>query len=108
MRCASVFLLACLCGEFAAADQAKPIFGTNEYVEYLPGSLPVVIGAPHGGSLKPEDMPDRTEGKVMQDALSAVTPQYWMFWMGLFLVVLVLVGREKLLRPWTWFGGARK
>ena len=41
--------------------------------------------------------------KVMQDALSAVTPQYWMFWMGLFLVVLVLVGREKLLRPWTWF-----
>jgi branched-chain amino acid transport system permease protein len=41
--------------------------------------------------------------KVMQDALSAVTPQYWMFWMGLFLVVLMLVGREKLLRPWTWF-----
>ena len=41
--------------------------------------------------------------KVMQDALSAVTPQYWMFWMGLFLVVLVLVGRERLLRPWTWF-----
>ena len=45
--------------------------------------------------------------KVMQDLLSAVTPQYWLFWMGLFLVVLMLVGREKLLRPWTWFGGAR-
>ncbi|MFC5607973.1 branched-chain amino acid ABC transporter permease [Variovorax soli] len=48
--------------------------------------------------------------KVLQDWLSAVTPQYWMFWIGLILVLLVLVGRERLLRPWTWFGGrsARK
>jgi branched-chain amino acid transport system permease protein len=44
--------------------------------------------------------------KVMQDLLSAVTPQYWLFWMGLFLVVLMLVGRERLLRPWTWLGKA--
>ena len=41
--------------------------------------------------------------KVMQDFLSAITPQYWTFWLGLFLVVLVLVGRDRLLRPWTWF-----
>ena len=41
--------------------------------------------------------------KLMQDTLSAITPQYWTFWIGLFLVVLVLVGRERLLRPWTWF-----
>jgi branched-chain amino acid transport system permease protein len=41
--------------------------------------------------------------KVMQDVLSAITPQYWTFWLGLFLVVLVLVGRDRLLRPWTWF-----
>jgi branched-chain amino acid transport system permease protein len=45
--------------------------------------------------------------KVLQDWLSAVTPQYWMFWIGLLLVLLVLVGRDRLLRPWTWFG-ARK
>ena len=47
--------------------------------------------------------------KLMQDTISAITPQYWTFWIGLFLVVLVLVGRERLLRPWTWFrkrGGA--
>ena len=42
--------------------------------------------------------------KLMQDALSAITPQYWTFWIGLFLVVLVLVGRERVLKPWTWFG----
>ena len=47
--------------------------------------------------------------KLLQDMLSAITPQYWTFWLGLFLVVLVMVGRERLMRPWTWFskGGAR-
>ena len=41
--------------------------------------------------------------KLMQDVISSITPQYWTFWIGLFLVVLVLVGRERLIRPWTWF-----
>ena len=41
--------------------------------------------------------------KLMQDAISSITPQYWTFWIGMFLVVLVLVGRERLIRPWTWF-----
>jgi branched-chain amino acid transport system permease protein len=45
--------------------------------------------------------------KLMQDALSAITPQYWTFWIGLFLVVLVLVGRDRLLRPWTWLRRGR-
>ncbi|MDR3370245.1 branched-chain amino acid ABC transporter permease [Rhodoferax sp.] len=40
--------------------------------------------------------------KLMQDAISSITPQYWTFWIGMFLVVLVLVGRERLIRPWTW------
>ena len=42
--------------------------------------------------------------KLLQTWLSAVTPQYWMFWIGLILVLLVLVGRERLLKPWLWFG----
>ncbi|HSH92468.1 MAG TPA: branched-chain amino acid ABC transporter permease [Ramlibacter sp.] len=46
--------------------------------------------------------------KLMQDALSSITPQYWTFWIGLFLVVLVLVGRERLLRPQTWFSRGGK
>ncbi len=40
--------------------------------------------------------------KVLHDLLSSITAQYWTFWIGLFLVVLMLVGREKLFRPWTW------
>jgi len=49
--------------------------------------------------------------KFMQDWLSSMTPQYWQFWIGLLLVVIVVVGHEKLVRPWTWFrrghGGKR-
>jgi branched-chain amino acid transport system permease protein len=41
--------------------------------------------------------------KFLQDVFSTITPQYWTFWLGLFLVVLVMVGRDRLLRPWTWY-----
>ena len=41
--------------------------------------------------------------KLMQDVISSITPQYWTFWIGLFLVVLVSVGRDRLIRPWLWF-----
>jgi branched-chain amino acid transport system permease protein len=46
--------------------------------------------------------------KLLHDVISAWTPQYWTFWLGLFLVVLVMVGRDRLIRPWAWFkrGGA--
>ena len=40
--------------------------------------------------------------KSLHSIISAWTPQYWTFWLGLFLVVLMLVGRERLIRPWTW------
>lgn len=41
--------------------------------------------------------------KLLHDLLAAWTPQYWTFWIGAFLVVLMLVGRDRLLRPWTWW-----
>jgi branched-chain amino acid transport system permease protein len=41
--------------------------------------------------------------KLLHDIISGITPQYWTFWMGLFLVVLMLVGRERL-SPSRWFG----
>ncbi|MTH62272.1 branched-chain amino acid ABC transporter permease [Paracoccus litorisediminis] len=34
--------------------------------------------------------------KLLQDWFSAITPQYWMFWMGLVLMVIVLIGRDNL------------
>jgi branched-chain amino acid transport system permease protein len=34
--------------------------------------------------------------KMLQDILSGWTPQYWQFWIGLILVLLVLAGRERV------------
>jgi len=34
--------------------------------------------------------------KIMKDGLSALTPAYWLFWMGFALVVLVMVGRDRI------------
>jgi branched-chain amino acid transport system permease protein len=34
--------------------------------------------------------------KLMQDWLANITPQYWQFWLGLVLVVIVLIGRERM------------
>lgn len=36
--------------------------------------------------------------KIMQDVLSTLTPQYWQFWIGALLVLVVLVGRERMSR----------
>jgi branched-chain amino acid transport system permease protein len=38
--------------------------------------------------------------KLMQDWLANLTPQYWQFWIGLLLVIIVLVGRERM-SLWT-------
>lgn len=42
----------------------RSYFGEKSYIEYLPGDLPVVISAPHGGREKPEEIPSRTQGVV--------------------------------------------
>jgi branched-chain amino acid transport system permease protein len=34
--------------------------------------------------------------KLLQDVLSNLTPQYWHFWIGLLLVILVLIGRDRI------------
>jgi branched-chain amino acid transport system permease protein len=34
--------------------------------------------------------------KLMQNALMSITPQYWLFWIGLVLVIIVLAGRERI------------
>src|ERR1700757_1897613 len=41
--------------------------------------------------------------RMLQEVFSTITPQYWQFWIGLVLVVIVLVGRARLHR-WALFG----
>lgn len=40
--------------------------------------------------------------KLLQELFSTITPQYWQFWIGLVLVVIVLIGRERMQR-WVMF-----
>ena len=42
--------------------------------------------------------------RSMYDVLSGITTQYWQFWLGLVLVVIVLVGHERLARPFHALG----
>lgn len=37
-------------------------FGANNYIEYRAGNLPIILTAPHGGSLTPGGIPDRANG----------------------------------------------
>ncbi|THD70547.1 MAG: branched-chain amino acid ABC transporter permease [Bradyrhizobium sp.] len=40
--------------------------------------------------------------KMLQEFFSSLTPQYWQFWIGLVLVVIVLIGRQRLHRWALW------
>jgi branched-chain amino acid transport system permease protein len=40
--------------------------------------------------------------RMLQEVFSLITPQYWQFWIGLVLVVIVLVGRHRLHRWVLW------
>jgi branched-chain amino acid transport system permease protein len=40
--------------------------------------------------------------RMLQELFSTITPQYWQFWIGLVLVVIVLLGRHRLYK-WVLF-----
>ncbi|MGN6309729.1 MAG: branched-chain amino acid ABC transporter permease [Xanthobacteraceae bacterium] len=40
--------------------------------------------------------------RVLQDLFSSWTPQFWQFWIGLVLVLIVLIGRERMYRGVLW------
>jgi branched-chain amino acid transport system permease protein len=40
--------------------------------------------------------------KMLQEVFSTLTPQYWQFWIGLVLVVIVLLGRARMHRWVLW------
>lgn len=53
------------------ADDKEPgsrFWGSRRFIEYIPGSLPIVIAVPHGGRERPEDIPDRVHGVLDMDA----------------------------------------
>eukprot|EP01116_Phalansterium_solitarium_P014044 TRINITY_DN31558_c0_g1_i1.p1 TRINITY_DN31558_c0_g1~~TRINITY_DN31558_c0_g1_i1.p1 ORF type:complete len:537 (+),score=132.97 TRINITY_DN31558_c0_g1_i1:32-1642(+) len=57
--------------ELARDVQRRVYFGRRRYAQYIAGNLPVVLAAPHGGCLKPDEIADRTAGCIDGDVLSA-------------------------------------
>jgi hypothetical protein len=45
-------------------------FGRNGYIEYIAGDLPLVISVPHGGDLRPDEIPDREQAVTVADTWS--------------------------------------
>lgn len=56
-----------LSAKVAAPEAGKSYFGRNEYVEYIPGELPIILSSPHAGLLRPEEIPDRQRGVKVRD-----------------------------------------
>ena len=39
----------------------------GDYVKYFEGNIPLIISVPHGGTLRPDLVPDRTSGVMDED-----------------------------------------
>ncbi len=56
-----IILLFPLTGKLALSQAPyKNVMGTKDYVEYIEGNMPFVISIPHDGTLRPDDIPERT------------------------------------------------
>jgi hypothetical protein len=42
-------------------------YGTNTYIDYIARDLPVIVLAPHGGSIRAADMPNRANPDTLRD-----------------------------------------
>src|SRR5690606_29889826 len=63
-------LTATFTADAAPLEEGVTYRGANMYVEFTPGDLPVVISAPHGGTLEPQSIPDRSApgATIVRDA----------------------------------------
>ena len=67
-------LLAAFAAGGLAAQTGAPLvpgnslFSEANLIEYVPGDLPIVLTAPHGGHLMPSGIPNRTSGVLDSDA----------------------------------------
>lgn len=48
-------------------EPGQHYFGRRDYVEYIPGQLPLVLSSAHGGALVPDEIPNRTYGVTRTD-----------------------------------------
>lgn len=69
MRPLTLLILATVAATLSAQpyQPGSVYYGQNGYIEYRAGNLPIIITAPHGGTLTPSEIPDRTCGTTGVD-----------------------------------------
>lgn len=67
LRASSGSLSVEVTAEAVPATPGVTYLGRESYTEYHPGTLPLVLTAPHGGYLTPAGIPDRSWGTTVQD-----------------------------------------
>jgi hypothetical protein len=60
LLCAIVVFGMVFSGHAEDLAPGNSVFGQRNFIEYVPGELPLVIAAPHGGRLTPAEIPNRT------------------------------------------------
>jgi hypothetical protein len=70
--CRALLLAVAFAAPAIAADYrpGTAYFGTERWSEYDAGDLPIVLTSPHGGRLRPDALPDRTDGVTDMDVNS--------------------------------------
>lgn len=53
--------------DVTAWQPGESYHGRKGYTEYVPGTLPVVLSAPHGGTMEPAEIPPRSGGTQVTD-----------------------------------------
>lgn len=61
--------------KIAEYESGKRYWGRRKYVEYIPGELPVVLSATHGGVLVPDEIANRSYGVTTSDRKTAELTQ---------------------------------
>jgi hypothetical protein len=57
-----IFTIFLIISSFLKAQDSIPgiiLKGSHDYIEYMPGNMPLVISIPHGGFLLPDEIPER-------------------------------------------------
>lgn len=67
LRISAASLTEVLEAQAIAPEPGSSYTGRRGYIEYLPGSLPVILTAPHGGDQEPVEIPDRGWGTTVTD-----------------------------------------
>jgi len=50
-------------------------FGTHAWIEYRAGTLPIILSVPHGGSIRADEVPERTSGTTGSDMRTIETAE---------------------------------